>query len=424
MLLKFAVENFRSIRERQELSLVASRLGGRRPPVPSPNAPEGILTVAAIYGANASGKSNLLEGLRFMRSAVLFSQTSWPAGGTVPVTPFALDAQALGRPSVFSIDVEIDAIRYEYGFALDQARVQREWLYAYPQNRRQVWFERDVQQPSEFRFGKHFTGPNKAIERLTRPNSLFLSAASQNNHPLSQQVVAAFLGIDFEGRFKFEGTTKRMCAADTGFRQWLERELQAADLGIVGVQTTVLPEEPPSDEQVKLLGALRGSFGPRAELPTYLLQKSPDIEVDFIHRGAGPSTSAAIRMDDESAGTRVWFSLLGPAYQALTTGGILCVDELDASLHPRLVGAFVRLFVERQRNPKHAQLLFTTHDTHLLDALRRDEIWFVEKDSGGATHVYPLTDYKPRADERIQRGYVSGKYGAVPVLDGMVLADE
>ncbi len=158
--------------------------------------------------------------------------------------------------------------------------------------------------------------------------------------------------------------------------------------------------------------------GRQLEVPTTL------PEISFLHRGI--SSPVIFRKEDESAGTIAYLALLGPALHSLSTGGLLLVDELDASLHPLLAIELVKVFNNRELNAKNAQLLFNTHDTNLLrsDVLRRNQIWFTEKDKAGATHLYPLTDFKPRKKENWQRGYLEGRYGAIPFVGDLQVVRE
>lgn len=412
MLLRFRASNFRSIREEVELLLVASNLADQADAVmQTPLVNEGVLRVAAIYGANASGKTNVLRAMHFMRAAIHNSHRSWKPEAGVPREEFALDDESAEKGSLFEADFVLGDIRYRYGFEVDSQRILREWLHAYPTARRQTWFERSA---SEFTFGKYLGGENRVIRGLTRDNSLFLSAAAQNNH---EQLLPLYRWFSAQWDF-IKGDRDHLniltaeLAADEKYHSTIERLVVAADLGISGVET----HDEEFDEKSKRLlsaftSAMRDSGDTPPELPTTFKR------VAFLHRC--PSKPAVpLPLIDESDGTVAFFGLLGPVVRALRSGGILFIDELAANLHSLLALEIVRLFNSPRRNPHNAQLIFNTHDTTLLDprVLRRDQVWFTEKDDCGATHVYPLTDFKPRRGENIKTGYLQGRYGAVPFV--------
>ncbi len=381
--------------------------------------PDGVLRTAAIYGANASGKSSLFEGFRFFVGAVRDSQRSWKPDGPVPIRQFAL-GEHKSEVSEFQLDFLIDKIRYRYGFSTSSTQILRESLYCYPNGRRQIWFERDVNSEGQSKFGKHLLGENRAIESLTRKNSLFLSAAAQNNHEMLLPVfswITSNIEFLFEGRTRIDTDLARQLQNDD-LRERVARLLSHADLGIVGmeVRKQVVDDKLVGimDEMFKKLAALSQSgpveIHPPREFHQVLLQ----------HR---TKSGSRVTMENqfESAGTLAFLSLLCPTLEKIDSGGVLCVDELDASLHPLLALEIVRLFHDPQTNVRGAQLIFNTHDVNLLDStvLRRDEIWFTEKDVEGATHLYSLGDFMPRKDENLKRGYLEGRYGGVPYLGFM-----
>jgi len=412
VLIRFRVENFRSIKEQQEFSLVASSLSENVGSViPVPRYGINLLPAAAIYGPNASGKSSLFHALAFMRDAVIESQRSWIPGGGIPRVPFALDLASLTDPSVFSVDVLIGNVRYEYGFSVDSTRVLEEWLYAYPKGKRQEWFTRDSNRDIEYTFSRSLPGENRAISTLTRPNSLFLSAAAQNNHellaPIYQWFSARLWIVDDSTRAFFEDYTVQQCR-DERYRASLFAMLQAADLGITNVEFNdedVSPELEHTFQSMapEIAEALRKAYGPR---------------VQFLHSTGPFSPGIALPFDQESRGTRTLFSILGILIWSLSSGSTLLIDELDQSLHPELARNIVTHFTNTEHNPNLAQLVFNTHDTNLLgsEILRRDQIWFTEKQFSGATRLYPLTDFHARKHENLERGYLQGRYGATPSL--------
>jgi uncharacterized protein len=424
MLVRFSVENFRSFRDKQELTLVATSLKDL------PNSLTEIkdlsfdlLRVAAIYGANASGKTNVLKALAFIRQAVRNSQRTWEPNAKIYIDRFRLDGSQL-RPASFEVEFLIRQVRYRYGFVLDADQILEERLFAYPQGKQQLWFER--QTTNRFSFGRTLLGENRAIENLTRPNSLFLSAAAQNNHEMLLPVYNWFVnGVKFVDSPRGpnpEANTSELCN-DEKYSKLLAKLLLSADLGITGVK--LVQEEHPkemAEKLSKLIAFLRETFPIDYEPTLESLSKAPVL----LHRG-NEHQPVEFPIMEESAGTVAYFWLLGPAIKTLEFGGVLLVDELDASLHPLLALSLVKLFNEKASNPHGAQLIFNTHDTNLLDnsILRRDQIWFTEKDPVGATHLYPLSDFVTRRNESLKRGYLQGRYGAIPFLgDGHLVSDD
>jgi uncharacterized protein len=401
MLIRFRVSNFRSLREEQELSMVAAFKDGRGDLVHVDALGLDLLRVAGIYGANAAGKSNVFEALRFMRDAVVGSHRAWPPDGPIAREAFLLDSGSGTRSSFFEMDFLLEGIHFQYGFELDDTEILREWLYAFPNKRRQVWFTRDAERSEPFQFGKQLKGSNRVIEKLTRRNSLFLSAAAENAHEALGDIYSWF-----NSRLAFaDPTTRESRTFSTA--KLLESEhdeilglLRQADLGIVEV------------EHFRPKG--RSSLGP---------------EDDLLFRHQSKESSATLTLNQQSRGTQTWFSLVGPILESRKNGSILFIDELDASLHSYLSLEVIRIFQDPERNSKHAQLIFNTHDTtllgHLLEepGLHRDQIWFVEKDEEGASHLYPLSDFKPRKFENVERGYLQGRYGAIPFV-GRAVVDE
>ncbi len=424
--MRFRARNYRSIKEEQELSLVAGSLKD------SPEAVTqieglglGLVRVAAIYGANASGKSNVIKALAYMGSAVQNSQRQWAPEGPIPREPFLLDSQSKLDPSSFEVDLLLDGVRFHYGFALNDQEILEEWLDAYPVGKRQMWFRR---KDRTFTFGKKLVGDNDAIERLTRQNSLFLSAAAQNNHegllPLYRWFAENFGYVPRErGPAMFK--TAIMCK-DEGFKASVSQALRFADMGIVGLdvrEEDILPSLPPRLSKKERLfledfTASMRKFVERAkELDDRTRFPEKKLVVSLTHKGSG-RRDVPFGLENESDGTVAFLGLLGPLVHFIGSGGTLCVDELDASLHPLLALGVLQYFSSPKWNPHGAQIIFTTHDTNILDraSLRRDQIWFTEKDAEGGTHLYPLTDFKPRKNENLERGYLQGRYGAVPFI--------
>jgi uncharacterized protein len=415
MLIQFRVANYRSIADEQELSFVAASLTDlSQNAVPVSKYGMALLRAVGIYGANASGKSSVLKALRFMQNAVLQSQRSWKPQGGIEREHFLLDTKKSSAPSSFEVDILVDDNRYTYGFAVDSVKVREEWLYAYPQGKKQKWFVRDVSKPKEYSFSRFLTGENRAIQSLTRPNSLFLSAAAQNNHRLLVPIFNWFSdklnSIDEQNR-ENEAIAARKYATPE-FQTGMLEIIKGADLGVTAIDI----EESTMGDLTKKIAEVVFSDEPETFKK---FMADPTLQRPALRHSVGTaSNDMQFPFSVESHGTQILFTLAGFVVETLSKGGLLCVDELDASLHPLLSVEIVKMFNDPKKNVHDAQLLFNTHDTNVLEYgnLRRDQIWFTEKDTHGATHLYPLTDYKPRKDENVKRGYLQGRYGGVPFI--------
>ncbi|MDP1858853.1 MAG: ATP-binding protein [Gemmatimonadaceae bacterium] len=417
MLLRFRVENFRSLKGKQELSLIASKLGDTADGLLEfPGVDVAVLPVAAVYGANASGKSSVLLAMSYMHDAVIQSHRRWSPEGGVPREPFTLDLESRLTPSTFEVDLLLDGTRYEYGFAVDSERVVGEWLVAFPSGRPQKWFTRDVNAKQEYRFSRELAGENSAIRKLTRSNSLYLSAAAQNNHAMLRPIYDWFarsliVVADRERELLSMQTVKLMEKSE--FRSGVVRLLGLADVGVSGVDVS-LEELPP--EALRLAQALF------PDNSGFQMKLQPDFRIPRIklQHTTTSGHESEIAFEEESRGTQALFGLAGPILLALSEGSTLLVDELDTSLHPLLAIEIVKMFGRRETNPRNAQLVFNTHDTNILECglLRRDQVWFTEKNEDGETQLYPLTDFRARKEENLERGYLQGRYGAVPFLSG------
>jgi uncharacterized protein len=387
-LLDFSCQNFGSLRDRQTLSLVADKTEPLKEClVELPRQRVKVGCVAAIYGANASGKSTVLSAIEGAAAAVVDSHSAWRVGQAIPLRTFALRAESKDvAESVFNF--VIDGVRYQYKFAASRERFVHEELNVWQTNRRQNWF---VREGDELQFGSHLEGPNDPIAKLTRKNSLFLSAAAQNNHPTLSRLYAFFAGIAVRPPFGLAPLLdEEPSDADMAL---VRRLLRVADVGIEDVRI----------RPVEL----------RVRTNNGELSRKSLFEWEFLHRG---KTSAWLQWGSESFGTRMLVDFACNVSDILQRGTLLLVDELDRSMHTMLTRELVAAFQSRKQNPRGAQLVFSAHDTNLLDPelLRRDQIWFTEKDQDGATTLKPLTDFHVRGKESFGARYLDGRYGAVP----------
>ncbi|MEU0690888.1 AAA family ATPase [Streptomyces uncialis] len=414
MLLRFRVANHRSIREEQELSLIGAQCNegtARETSLSAGHRPITVLPALGIFGANASGKSNLLSALRFMRTAVRDSFADWAkAPCKVPREPFKLDPVCREENTLFEADLLLgrDPVRYTYGFELSDDRVEAEWLHAYPHGERDIWFDREAARGdgggSAFVFrSAGFNGRRDDLVALTPANALFLSVGATFNDP---QLAVVHHWFTDNLRLVAPGGD---VAKRTRWTQWLlagpnwsddhrdrvVRLLAAADLGLSGIDV---------DHDV---GGLK-----------------------LRHRAPGGAEVAMDFQAEESAGTHAWFGLLGYLLTTLDTGSVLLVDDLDSGLHPGLVAEVVRIFQDLDSNPRGAQLIFTTHDATLLGnavldrPLTREQAWIATKCRTGETELYALTDAKPRKEENLELGYLRGRYGGIPRITAGQVARE
>lgn len=408
MLLEFRVRNYRSIRDDQALALIAS---GDKELASTHLAPTGLksaphaLRTAVVYGPNASGKSSLLRALDYMRAVVAESATVIQPGQTYNVPPFKLDAVSAQQPTEFEITFLLSGVRHQYSFSMTAQRIVSESLLVYRSSKpTQLYSRQHVDGDRyDYEFSTYLTGPRKLWQESTRPNALFLSMAAQLN---SEQLSPVFNWIVRSITFLPAGATvlpeytTALLATEQG-RASIREFLSAADISIADVQA--VPRKGMQAQWVMSASGLQASQEEREFLMPV-----------FEH--STPKGSAKFELHDESEGTQRLYGLIAPVLDCLREGRVLVVDELDSSLHTLLVRRLITMFHTPELNPNGAQLIFSTHDTSLLDhtLFRRDQIWFTEKDADQATRLYPLTDFSPRKQEAWERGYLAGRYGAVP----------
>ena len=345
VLIEFRVENHRSLRDEQVFTMEAGRVGDdddQRPRRVSGHS-EKLLPVAALYGANASGKSNVLGALQLMRDAVCDSQRAWTPDGGVPREPFAFGLQKT-RPSLFEVTMVVDSIRYQYGFVASDDRFLEEWLRAWPSGKKQLWFERDL---DNFKFGDHLRGEKKVIEEVTRPNALFLSAAVQLRH---QQLLPIFRWFRRMQLFRVPSRrypfTSRM-PTELVLEQMLQRSV-GDDAEADRQEPTVLHEGTSMESLLQRFRALLSDadFG----IIDLRVNKTDSATARRRYRGIQLKHQAAfddawLPLEEESRGTRMLFEIGLPILEALQSGGVVVIDELESSLHPLLadrIGAHVQ----------------------------------------------------------------------------------
>lgn len=416
MLLRFSLENFRSFRGPAELSFVATA----RKDEPSwtsvsRHVPHGVLPVVGVWGANASGKSNLLGGLLELQRLVRDSWTRVEPHAAIPWSPWRLRREA-GDPSTrMELDLLIEGdVRISFGVKIDARGVAEEWLFRWESSRRQVLFHRNHDEADPWYFGPAMTGPRAQIAKVTRANSLFLSAAAQHNHPALLPIYEAIVegmiperGIALHGYPLFSPEHPLLAPS---FRPALLRLLASADLGVVDLRTSEVKPEWPTDDAERMfrpefIDEVREQFSAKARL----------VKLHLKH--GSPGDPWELPPELESRGTHVFLARVSDVVEALLGGRLLVFDEIDTSLHPDLCEAIVGIFADPRSNPKGAQLLFTTHDRGLLGRLRTDEVVLVDKDREGVSQLAVASDFRGlRSRDDMRRAHEQGRLRGVPVL--------
>jgi uncharacterized protein len=430
MLVQFTVENVLSFRDKTIFSLRA--LEGA-PPSRAYVEQHGfrLLRCAAIYGANASGKSNFVQGLMLCRRLILHGTRS---NKKLSIQQFRLDPSSTDAPSQFEFELLFSGTLYSYGFRFNSDTILEEWLFRTPsEGSEELLFERrfDEKTPEKtvFEFGSALSDDASRRQFLgfvgegTRRNQLFLSEATERNVAELEFLLDWFReGLRIIGPDTRHPFLVRRVAEETGFRKFLESYLASADTGIAGLATTKseakvhLPPDLAADLQEKFEQGLLDSG-------EHMLMKEEGKWVSHVLRTRHRDSSGndvEFSLEDESDGTRRLMHL-APALHTLQQGPsrTLVVDELDRSLHPLLTRKFVRDFLDR-KDQRQEQFIFTTHDTNLLsrDLLPAEAVWFVEKDSTGCSRLYSLAEFEPSQLEKLgdtlEAGYLSGRFGAIP----------
>ena len=399
MLIEFSVGNYRSFKEVVTFSMVAAPIAVRDSTIDENNLFSAtkeikLLKSAAIYGANASGKSNLVRALSFMKEFTINSVVGSRITNDIDTDLYRLSIESEREPSYFEIVFIIGSTRYRYGFEVDRQSVKSEWLYQTLRTKEAQLFERENSKIKVF--SKFSEG--RSLENKTRKNALFLSVAAQFNGDIATDVVDWFNELNiFNNLDDDDYDNATIDALIEGHRtQDLIGLVTNLDLGIKDIQMikTPLPELP-------------GVISYEVKTAHWKYDGENRVDTEYFELD-----------ENESAGTQKLFNISGLLINILRSGEILIVDELDARLHPLISCAIVKLFNSPITNPRNAQLIFTTHDTNLLSAnmFRKDQIWFTEKDRCGATDLYSLVEYEIPDDAPFEQDYIAGKYGAIPFI--------
>ncbi len=401
MLINFTFGNFRSFQEERTLSMEASTIKEHGEAVFSEQGLR-LLPVCVLYGANSSGKSNVLAALLAMRNVLLSSVRLNPKD-KLDYKPFMLNASSKGKPTSFEIQFLLDGMRYRYGFDYDETHICQEWLYEKKQGERE--FNLFLRAEDEFEISKVRFAEGVGLDKMTASNRLFVSLVAQLNGPKSQAILGWFencnylSGIDNVGYV--DKTLQMLKDHDEGYDKLLEF-FHYTQLGFDDI----------------VVNAKKDKSGENTTL------EAKTVHSIYNEAGEIVGHQQFAKDEMESEGTKKVIELAGPVFDTLKDGKLLIVDELDAKLHPLLTRSIVALFMNKGSNPHGAQLLFATHDTNLLNLayLRRDQIWFTEKNATESSDLYSLVEFrdergtKVRNDRSVQKDYINGRYGAVPFM--------
>ena len=419
MLVSFTLRNHACFRDRAELRLEATGSarhddrftfdsGSRRHPR--------LSRATAIYGPNGSGKSRLIQGLSFARHFVIESAKGGQIGDPTPHLPFLLDQESRGQPTTYETSFIQDGTAYEFGFSVDSRQVCDEWLFAWPPGGRRRKLLKRQSQVAEANgswfFGASVHGPKQTWCAMTRPNALLVTTASQFNSAVFRPVVDWFQNLQvLAGDDLSAISTVRKAQASAASRQRILLFLRDAQVAVAGLSFEERRIPPGRMRQI---------------LPPVLLNRiaatgrtgGHEWRIRLAHDLPGTDRKQHFDLEQESDGTRRLFALAGSWLEALDRNQTVVIDELDRSLHPHLVASLVRRINSAPvGDDRRTQLVMTAHDVTLLrDVLDRSQVWLTEKDPTEAARLVPLSDFRPRRNESLLRGYLGGRYGGVPVV--------
>ncbi|OAA90229.1 AAA family ATPase [Clostridium ljungdahlii] len=400
MLIQFNFKNFKSFKNETTLDMTATSITEHPYNLINDENDEKYIKTAAIYGANASGKSSIIEAYGFMRKWVVYSFKNASDKENIPLKRFAFDTESKNQPAEFEVFFKYKGEEYQYGFSLDEKKICEEWLYI--KNRKGKFvplFERDgtgIECNS-----KMLKGADNFIP-MVRDKTLFLSIISNANIGYATNVSQWFnitVVIDYGNMlFEIALSEANFDLESTEYQKELTTFLRAIDINIEGI---IVEKNKDENDKTK-------------------------YKIYTKHLIGGGNGYYKLPFSEESSGTQKMFSLFWFLKSAIEFGLPLFVDELDSKLHPLLLRYVLTMFHDEKINKNGAQLIYATHDNYTLtkDIFRRDQIWFVEKDNNAVSNLYSLAEYKLDDDKKVRKDasynkdYLLGKYGAVPILRG------
>lgn len=387
MLIQFTIENHRSIKDSAVISFAASKDKSLETCLLHPDEKRSLLPVISIYGANAAGKSNVLHALLTLKDMVAGDAAKLSKGQKLPWEPFAGNS----RPTAFEVMYIYGGVRYVYGVSFDSKKIRSEYLYHWPNGREALIFSREG---GNYEFRDNIQ-EQTTLSGRTPDNKLYLVSSNDWNLPQTENAYKWFFEdlCSITDLSSSSDTVAEIVKSDEQKARIL-KELLLADLGI-------------SDISIKTIAG-----------------KKEEPIITTTHRMIaedGSTEHFELLMDQESSGTQRFFARIGGWLQAMENGSLLIVDEIEHSMHPLLTRRLIEMIQDSELNKNGAQLIFTTHDAQLLDLtfLRRDQIWFAEKNENTcATELYSLASFSPRKGENIRKGYLQGRFGAIPFIGG------
>ncbi|MCP4482262.1 MAG: ATP-binding protein [bacterium] len=428
MLIAFSVGNYLSFKDIKTFNMTAASIKEKQEHIFVVNKNIKLLKSAVVYGANASGKSNLISAMNFMRNLVINSSKETQSGEKIGVTSFKFSTETKKEPSFFEIVFFYSGNKYRYGFLVDTERIQEEWLYVIKVGKNKE-IELFYRQNSQINVNK--TEFKEGQDKEPRENALFLSQLAQGlskisaDNKISKEIVGNFfvnkLNIVSGLQTKSFMSYTMENFANGKFKDQILKSIKEADLGIedIIIEEVALTLEKINKIDKNLPKQVKEKILSEARKMTSITTLHKEYDKDNKETGL-----SSLEIEEESEGTQRYLSLLGPIIDVLNNGKILVVDEFGASLHSSLSKGIIGLFHDKEINQNNAQLIFNSHDTNLLDkqSFRRDEIWFTEKDQYGATDLYSLVEFKTGKNQRIRndesygKNYIAGKYGAIPFI--------
>lgn len=401
MLIQFNFKNFKSFKNETTLDMTATSITEHPYNLINDENGEKYIKTAAIYGANASGKSSVIEAYEFMRNWVMYSFKNASDKENIPIKRFAFDTESKKKPAEFEVFFKYEDEEYQYGFSLDNKKVYEEWLYIKNKNGKfSSLFERDssnIECNSKMLKGAHNFIP------MVKDKTLFLSIIANANIPYVEDVCEwfAITGVMDYGDIDFENALIQSWTPyieNSAYQEELTAFLKAIDINVEGI---IVEKDKKEDGKTK-------------------------YKIYTKHLIRGSNEYYKLPLSEESSGTQKMFSLFWFIKSAIEIGLPLFIDELDSKLHPLLLRYILAMFHNDKINKGGAQLIYATHDNYTLtkDIFRRDQIWFVEKDNNAVSNLYSLAEYKLDDDKKVRKDasynkdYLLGKYGAVPILRG------